>query len=653
MKKIISKKIITLILLEAFLFSNNAWAGTTLYLQTADTDCLSPSIKLKSLDLEKVFWQLAQNKQLQDSIAENQIVPKIDKEKLATVLNRAFGKEAKTIIFTAGKLERETVPVKIKFNWRWDPRTETRTKRTAVITAEATEVDFSNLYLDSLINKGRYPRVMTMLVYFDKDSVEISHLEVHPAAQRRGIANIALKQLKILADEFSEGRLRIVHSVNRTTLDILHKIAIEKGQDIEEVKEHILRYPQIYNKGKIDTQQMFQIIGRDILLSGDLKQEEMRERFITSLIHALEAMERNGIAVMAQKEINDSPLIKILQKSGYQNVRIVFGTYDFESIDEATKEKKIEQMKDIQIHAETGTKRANNTLESRLKLPDEELVKKVTDSIKKKFPQWNILSIYLYGSALWKEEPGDWDLIVFIDNKEAEGIIDGMRLAGTPDVHYTMVNLSRFEQKDFRSPWWDFTATAYISGKPIYGKDVIKDIIGGFGITLLDLLEFAGFSIEESYKHSDHLKPTLGLDEKTKKMFFKDEKDMHDFLEAKMKKSIKSFFNALLIVNEVIKKSGLQIKFYSLEDIFALRSKADNYYLELDSEENWQDLQKISDYWNKELEFLNAEREKLEMFLERLKEICVLKQKAEQIDSTIKDKLSSQQQSLLLIERAI
>jgi len=369
-KKIISKKITALIILQAFLLCNNAWAGPTAFCQTANTDCLSPNIQMQSLILEKAFQQLVQDNTLPDKLPENQTAVRIDKEKLAAVLNKAFGKDVQPGSFTGRKFFGEETPIKIRFKWRWDPKTETTTKRTAVIIAEAVEVDYSLITLYHRIERARfsdkYPRVMEMLVYFDKDGVEVSHIEVNSAIRKRGIGTIAFQQLKILADEFSNGKVRIVHSVNRTTLDILQKIAVEKGQGIDEVKEHMLRYPQIYKAGKINKEGMSKVIGRDIVLSRDPEQEERRERFITSLVNVLEAVEEHGIKIMEQKEINKSPLVKIFQKSDYKNIKIEFGYYAQEYVEESTGKILHEQMRDIQISALSHEENSNNNNNAQL-----------------------------------------------------------------------------------------------------------------------------------------------------------------------------------------------------------------------------------------------------------------------------------------------
>ena len=58
----------------------------------------------------------------------------------------------------------------------------------------------------------------------------------------------------------------------------------------------------------------------------------------------------------------------------------------------------------------------------------------------------------------------------------------------------------------------------------------------------------------------------------------------------------------------------------------------------------------------KQWHILNKEREKLEMLINRLKELCVLQQKAEQtlsINSTSRNQIPSQYHASYLIEQAI
>ncbi|MBU0634721.1 MAG: hypothetical protein KKB82_04410 [Candidatus Omnitrophica bacterium] len=440
-------KIIGLALIQAISAVNFAWAGNTIASFNQPVDYLSPAINIKAEDVKNIFLQINSVGRLKE-LVENKnprLGQELSRAKIEKILNERFlSKGGKSVIHSLEKRGDEYASVRVNFKWRWDPEHETKDKLAIVLTGFVTDVDVrDHPYYNSVLRRGRNPKIMTKLIIFGKDGINVSHIEVMPAMRQRGLATFTMNQLKEIAMELNIDVVKVVHITNWKTLAILHKFAAEHGQGIEEVRRHIARYPQLYKNKMIDRTEIMKLIGEDVALTWQPEKLYVREMFITSLVGALEALERHGVDVNEQKFEEEMPFVAIFENAGYKNIQLVFDKYIAQGVDEDAGGFVEQEMKEIQIHARTklnlsgvktqpvdGKQQAEDTAET--------IVKKIYDA---------------FESSLFRQ--GEYKFIPAVSGKIAEiyifganeDIIGSVRLMVNDERTIILSNAEIFEKK--------------------------------------------------------------------------------------------------------------------------------------------------------------------------------------------------------------
>ncbi|MCG2712530.1 MAG: hypothetical protein L6416_09445 [Candidatus Omnitrophica bacterium] len=321
MGKLIVKNIIICVLVQMVFLPKIIWAKSHLSLANQPIGCLSPKSQIGKNNIRILF---------EDNMLKQR------EEAIERAMNEAFKRDSKgqRIKYMAKKTENEikreakiqkdqaSWAMTMQFNYNLSSYSRPEHNLSANITGYVVDTNGNYPYLERVLKSGNNPKALDLIVILEENGFEIPYIDVYPFAQGRDLFTFVTKKLRNLARKYANGEIRIVQVVNRPTLEILHKIVVEKGRGIKEAEEHVSLYKDLYRNGQVDTSALIRIIGRDIVLG---KEDYLiREKFITSLVNALEAIRVKGVRINEQDGINEIPLMKIMKKAGYKSVRIEF-----------------------------------------------------------------------------------------------------------------------------------------------------------------------------------------------------------------------------------------------------------------------------------------------------------------------------------------
>ncbi|MBU3895925.1 hypothetical protein KKG36_01225, partial [Patescibacteria group bacterium] len=173
--------------------------------------------------------------------------------------------------------------------------------------------------------------------------------------------------------------------------------------------------------------------------------------------------------------------------------------------------------------------------------------------------------MYLYGSALWTDNPSDWDVIIFVEDLGQSIIHRGV----IGDKDFVIVNCE-YCQKDNQKAV-NYIIRAHLFGVLLSGKDIASELVEKLSLdTPETYIACAQMAIGTSYTFSD----VVEMFEKSKSAANREpvvlsEKEIRENLE----KAATSVFYAAALIEKALRKFAKAYSFYSIQQIFDIWKK--------------------------------------------------------------------------------
>lgn len=620
MGKFIKVKFIICIFIQVFLFSTNTFALGIVMPTRSEKSCLAPSIQLKADAFQKSFGlQSSQRKKITNPIFENLDVAA---DSPSWIFLEELGIEA---VNNRG-LKNQTIPITIKNtkilseNFNFDKNDYSA----MLLIADKYPV---GIYVESGYYPWRYFIDISGLLFLEKDFLYEKSIKSAVKAIKHNIeSNIYTRRMPItktiaLYDSL-EGDIPVVFDVHPpndlpSTLLYMHtRDNIQADQTVLDIGTGTGKVGALLAKSRgcnvvsTDIKQTaianakvtaaaFGISDKVEVIASDLFAGVQGRKFdaiyfypptleMKSMSVAKFMGVQDGAAEISPEETEDlldrlfSEFEEHLTDDGTMYLALMSSNkLAYEKIDKLVSEGKITKEVVHTYYEDRGAKsfetlslkpkKAVKKLSDYLELPQQKDISEVVEFIEKQLKQdgvkkENIKGIHLMGSRLWSENAADWDVVICIDDQDFINYTANAWPYNGTQIDFKIINMRDYEKE--RDLVFELLMKANITGRLIYGEDVIADIIKKSKVSFEDILFTAEFSSNKSYGRTDVIDIYSRSKSSKTRDLFEGEGERETFFASLLSDVSGTIFSSMLVLRNIIDRLELTNNFYSYDEIF-------------------------------------------------------------------------------------